>query len=241
MRKTTKKCMEILVIQIGKYYNTAITEDYKRIFVYFFGAGALIRCSDSKSKCSADWRQHEGKSGMKAKKFLEELLKQYAGTFDIQKPYRMGKERFDAYGYFFSRTEKYILIQEAQMWAANSFEHVLFQSFEQEITEEQLDVYFRLMREQMEPVLVRKGEPCTEKNHMYSYLTLILISEAPIGNAAIRKIRRFHFEKLYRFNFRGYSRGRIAAVDLAQQKVYTNGAGRELRRFYKSFLKDRFH
>ena len=49
-----------------------------------------------------------------------------SGTFDIFKPYVIHGKEYPAYGYFFSHTEKYVLVREANMWSADSYEHILF-------------------------------------------------------------------------------------------------------------------
>ena len=54
------------------------------------------------------------------------LLLRYSGTFDIYKPYFIDGKEYPAYGYFFSHLEKYVLVREANLWASDSYEHILF-------------------------------------------------------------------------------------------------------------------
>ena len=76
---------------------------------------------------------------MKTADYLDQLLRKYSGTFDIYQPYVIHGKEYPAYGYFFSHIEKYVLVREANMWSADSYEHVLFitaQEVDQALIEE---------------------------------------------------------------------------------------------------------
>lgn len=172
---------------------------------------------------------------MTAKEYMGKLLPQYETTFDLHKPYHMGTEEYAAYGYFCSHSEKYVLSREAKLWEADSFEHILFFTAQQ-IDEIMVEEVVHVLENRLEPQLVRGGKKNPEKNHMYSYLTCALISDGEISEEAVRKIRKYKFYKNYMFSFRGYSEGRIVAVDLARQKVFTNGAGKNMKKLYTRLL-----
>lgn len=169
---------------------------------------------------------------MRTADYLDQLLRKYAGTFDIDRPYSIHGKEYPAYGYFFSHTEKYILVREANMWSSDSYEHILFMEVP-EVTGETLDEAYALVREYMEPVLVRKGEAVPEKGHMYSYLTISLIADKPLSRQMQKALRRFRFEKGYRFNMRGFSQAHIVCATMEDEKVYTNYAGRRSKKLYQ--------
>ena len=172
---------------------------------------------------------------METSQYLDRLLLKYSNNYNIYIPYRIGAKEYPAYGYFFSHNEKYILVQEANMWTMESFEHVIFSEVEQ-LTEDDILETEILIKKQMEEKLVRKGEKYPEKNHMSSLLTVILISRDSIDPTIQKQIKKFHFDKGYKFHMRGFCRGRIAAVSLQDQKIYTCTQARDL----KSVLKDIF-
>ncbi len=174
---------------------------------------------------------------MKNVAYLDRLLLRYAGTFDIYKPYMIDNKEYPAYGYFFSSVEKYVLIREANMWTSNSHEHVLFMTVD-ELTASDLAEAERVIRDYFEPVLVRNGQKYPDKNHMYSYLTVIILADSCSDKKLIRKIKSFKFEKGYLFNFRGFSQGRIAAVFMDEEKVATNYQGRKLYKLLKKVFDD---
>ena len=172
---------------------------------------------------------------METSQYLDRLLLKYSNNYNIYKPYRIGASEYPAYGYFFSHNEKYILVQEANMWTMDSFEHVIFMEAD-EITDEKVEEAEKLITEYMEEQLVRKGEKYPGKNHMSSILTVILLGQAPMEKAVQKRIRKFHFDKGYKFHMRGFCRGRMAAVSMQDKSVCMSSQAKDM----KSVLNDVF-
>lgn len=169
--------------------------------------------------------------------YLDRLLMMYSNTFNIYMPYRIGEREYPAYGYYFSHNEKYVLVREVNMWSTHSYEHVLFVETE-ECTETVVDEARKVIQEYMEPRMVRKGEELPEENHMYSYMNVVIISKKPVSAAVQKQIKGFKFEKGYKFNMRGFSRGTILAVSLEDEKYYSNYYGRDKKKMFKQVFDD---
>lgn len=122
---------------------------------------------------------------MKTADYLDQLLRKYSGTFDIYQPYVIHGKEYSAYGYFFSHIEKYVLVREANMWSSDSYEHILFIETD-EVDQALIDEAYSLIKEYMEPILVRKGEEVPAEGHMYSYLTISLIARRPLSKKCKR-------------------------------------------------------
>ncbi|MDD6628889.1 MAG: hypothetical protein PUF03_11660 [Lachnospiraceae bacterium] len=169
--------------------------------------------------------------------YLDHLLRKYSGTFDIYQPYVIHGKEYPAYGYFFSHVEKYVLVREANMWSSDSYEHILFIEAE-EVIPALIEEAYEIVREYMEPVLVRKGEDLPSPGHMYSYLTISIIAQKPLSKEMRKAVKHFKFEKGYRFNMRGFSQAHIICTTLEDEKVYTNYAGSKSAKLYKQNFKD---
>lgn len=174
---------------------------------------------------------------MKNTDYLDRLLLRYAGTFNIYMPYRIHDKEYPAYGYFFSSVEKYVLIREANMWTTNSHEHILFLTVDS-VNDDTICEIKDLFKEYMEPVLVRNGKKYPDKNHMYSYLTVAVLSQKPLDKAIVKKVRRFKFEKGYLFNFRGFSQGRLVCATMEDEKVVWNYQARQLKKLFIETFSD---
>lgn len=169
--------------------------------------------------------------------YLDKLLEKYSSAFDIYQPYVIHGKEYPAYGYFFSHTEKYVLVREANMWSSDCYEHILFIKTET-VTKELLQEAYEIVRDYMEPVLVRKGNEAPDPNHMYSYLTIALLSEKTVSGPMKKAIRKFKFEKGYKFNMRGFSQAHMICASMEDEAVYTNFAGRGSKKVFRRIFQE---
>ncbi len=174
---------------------------------------------------------------MKNTDYLDRLLLRYAGTFNIYMPYKIHGKEYPAYGCFFSSVEKYVLVREANMWTTNSHEHILFMTVD-EVSEDTLQEVRSLLENYMEPRLVRNDNKYPDKNHMYSYLTIAILSEKSMDKTLVKKVRKFKFEKGYLFNFRGFSQSRLVCASMEDEQVVTNYHARQLKKMFKETFSD---
>lgn len=170
---------------------------------------------------------------MGTSKYLEEVLRRYESSFDLYRDYSIEGEKYPAYGYFFSLGEKYVLKKEAKLWSIRAYEHVLFVEVDT-LTKDYIAHLNDVMTNYMEPVLVRKNLKYPEKDHMISYLTMIVISNNTPDSDTIKAIRKFRFDKGYLFNFRGHSEGDFLCACLDSGKVFTNYGAKRLRDMYEN-------
>lgn len=174
---------------------------------------------------------------METAEYLDGLLLRYSGSFDIYQPYMINGKEYPAYGCFFSFIEKYILVREINMWSTRSYEHILFLEAE-ECTEDILKEAEELIKNYMEPVLVRKNEKLPEPNHMYSYLNVVIVCTKVISPEISKKIKHYRFEKGYRFNIRGYSQGTIMCVSMEDEQYISSRHGRQKKKMFLNVFAD---
>ncbi len=168
-----------------------------------------------------------------AAQYLKGLLDKYRKTFDVAEPFILNGKKYPAYGYFSSLSEKYVLRKDATLWSAAAYEHVLFLK-EKKCTEELLREMQSVIEGEMEEKMVRQGRKYPGENHMYSYLTVIILSEETPSEGCIAAAERYTFAKNYLFTLRGRAEGHLVLVDLTGRKVYTNKAARSTRKFFEA-------
>ena len=170
------------------------------------------------------------------KLFLENLLKEYQKSFDIVRCYEIGGIKANAYGYYSTISEKYVLSPNANLWSVHGYEHILFLPCDTFSAKELPDLK-SLMEGHMAPELVCKGAKYPEKDHMYSYLTLALLCEQTPDAETITAVEHYRYEKNYLFTIRGYTEGHLVLMDLSKGKAYTNKAGRHLKEYYERIFR----
>lgn len=174
---------------------------------------------------------------MNAKEYLDRLLVRYAGTFNIYLPYKIGDRVFDAYGFLDSHVEKYILTRHANLWSQDSYEHSLFLTVE-EVNKELLDEMKEILLKQVEPKLVLKGKDLPDPNHMYSYMTIVLICNKIPDKDVIKYLKKQSYDKGYMMNIRGFSQAHFCMISTADEKVYTNRAAAKKKKFLNSVFNE---
>lgn len=169
---------------------------------------------------------------MTGQEFLQKILASYQEAFDITRPFDVSGDRYDAYAAFNVTSAKYVLVEKAELWRANCYEHTFFKccrSFAPEI----LDVFGREIVEYIEPQIVRQGRDCMEKDHMYTFITGIFICDEAVPEELKKQLKKFKFFKNYRFGIRGYAEARLLVFDMKNKKVMGNRAARELVKGYR--------
>ena len=172
-----------------------------------------------------------------ADSYLNRLLVRYAGTFDLYTPYQLGGMTFPAYGYFYSHVEKFVLTRSANMWSSDSYEHILFLPLE-EATLDTVAKMKQLLLEEVEPKLVLKGEDVPPPSHMYSYMSVILMSEKKPSKETIKAVKKLSYDKGYMLNMRGFSQAQICLISIEDEKVYHNFAAHGKKKTLKGIFKE---
>ena len=63
---------------------------------------------------------------MEGKDLLERLLDFHKSSYDIERPFDVDGDIYDAYAKFCVTSAKYVLVKTAELWRANCFEHTFF-------------------------------------------------------------------------------------------------------------------
>lgn len=176
-------------------------------------------------------------STLTADTYLDRLLVRYAGTFDLYTPYHIGGKTFPAYGYFYSHVEKFVLTRNANMWSSDSYEHILFVAMD-EVTASDVSEMKRILLEEVEPKLVLKGEELPPPNHMYSYMSVILISDKRPSKEAVKAVKKLSYDKGYMMNMRGFSQAQMCLVSIEEEKIYHNFAAHGKKKTLKGIFKE---
>lgn len=149
---------------------------------------------------------------------LGRLLDAYAGYFDIER--ESPPEGFEALASFHSRSERYVLVKSAQLWAAEANEYSFFASVERLGIPEWQSLRDSAIAEGLSRIT-------PHREHMYSYITLIILADQ-IDPEAAREMRFCRFHKSFRLSFFGWTDLRVAALEFSSGKILTNRQGKEL-------------
>ena len=95
-----------------------------------------------------------------------------------------------------------------------------------------------ILLEEVEPKLVLKGEELPPPNHMYSYMSVILISDKRPSKEAVKAVKKLSYDKGYMMNMRGFSQAQMCLVSIEEEKIYHNFAAHGKKKTLKGIFKE---
>lgn len=172
---------------------------------------------------------------MKIIDYFEKIKKSYFSTFDLTTPFKINDREYLGYGFFQNNAQKFVLVKEVKLWEVDSFEHIIFiedNNSTENIVVEGID----LIKNYMENYFVRKEKKYPEPNHMYSFLTVVILTNNKVSKKLQDKITSFKFKKNYLLTIRGYAEGRLIVINPKDNIFISNKAAKSLKTFYTSLF-----
>lgn len=159
---------------------------------------------------------------------LNRILAAHEGYFDVQRDYEYAGKLFQGYGEFHSHGQKYVLVKRATLWEVDAHEHVFLSTVEH-LDRPWLADAIAFMKTHG----LAKAIP--QPNHMCTNITLVVVADHA-DDEVWKLVRSIRFRKNYAWGLRGWSDLRLAVVDLSQNRVATNPAGKTLAKTLRSCL-----
>ncbi len=164
---------------------------------------------------------------MTALEALEKLLPSYVRYYNIKR--EDVTPPFTAEAEFYTHDESYFLFKEAKMNESESREFVFFAALEN------LDVD---TLKQMDETSWKTGlsRVVLSKIHYSTDVSLVILADT-IDKDAFKLIKKLKHHKSYCFNFKGFSRYRLIALEISTGKIAHNHLGSELKKLVRNILK----
>lgn len=162
------------------------------------------------------------------KEILDKLLDSYSVYFDVERIAEENPYSLAATGYFFSRSEKYVLVKSAQLWAAESYEYLYIF----DVSTLDADTYMRCRQYALEEGMKRISP---HKEHMYSFITAIFICDEATAEAQ-KILKKTYLHKSFKFSLHGWMEFHTDAIVPGERKVYSNWDGRSTAKFIRKYI-----
>ena len=164
---------------------------------------------------------------MTSKEALEKLLPSFVRYYNIKT--EDVTEPFSAEAEFYTHDESYFLFKEAKMNESESREFIFFSALDH------LDM--DTLKKQDETAWnTGMSRVVITPIHHSTDVTLIILADT-IDKDASKLIRKLKHHKSYCFNFKGFSRYRLIALELSTGKIIHNHLGSELKKLVRNILK----
>ena len=133
-----------------------------------------------------------------------------------------------ATAFFHVHGVKYVLVQKAQLWAADNNEFVFFFSCPHLTVE----LYEQCLKQAYE-----MGSPLIQpdENHMSSYIVALFLCDS-CDPEAQKRLKKCRMRKSFQFSLKGWMEVHTAMIDLGMDTVTANSDGRKTAEFLKTVL-----
>lgn len=165
---------------------------------------------------------------MERNEFLEILKDSYSAYYNIIPGEDCGALPLAFRADYFSRAEQYWLSKKITVWAneTNEFAYIFAaDSFDSATVE-------KCVQHALDESLPRVKP---HKEHQYSNVKVIFVAES-FSNELEKQIKKYKFDKSYKFGLHGFTMLKTASVSLGDERVCTNKAGYELVKYFSKLF-----
>ena len=164
---------------------------------------------------------------MRPQEALEKLLPSFMRYYNIKT--EDVTEPFSAEAEFYTHDESYFLFKEAKMNESESREFIFFAALDHLDAETVKEYDETAWNTGMSRVVITPIHHSTD-------VTLIVLADT-IDKDAAKLIKKLKHHKSYCFNFKGFSRYRLIALETSSGKIIHNHLGSELKKLVRNILK----
>ena len=160
--------------------------------------------------------------------FIEVLRDSYSAYYNIVSPENTEGVPLEFRADYFSRNEKYWISKSIPIWGNETNEYAYIfsaPSFDAELARRCIDYALADGLPRVRP----------HKEHQYTNIKAVFVADGFDDETRAAVCKR-EFSKSYKFSLHGFSNLLTAAVDLGEQKTYTNRAGRDLTAFIEKLF-----
>ena len=130
-------------------------------------------------------------------------------------------------------------VQQNQQNYGMCYEHLFFINCDN-LGLDELNDLLKFTVDDIEPHFVRNDNKLPCKNHMYSYISFIIITRNKPSEEVINKIKNSNIVKHYMFGARGYSTVRLVCVTPSQYSIVANKYGKDISEHLNNMMLHNF-
>jgi len=163
---------------------------------------------------------------MDYKTYLDNVENKLKAYFDTYRNYQINGYEYDIFAKFHMRTERYVLVKKAVIYAMENNEYCLIKHFNN-LDENKLKDYTDSLINSIDELV----KP--DRDHLSSIITGVLVLDNRPSDNIIRKVKKFKYQKGFAFGFRGWADIRLILVTMDDKNIVTNKKGKEVEEVYK--------
>ncbi|GAA0739431.1 hypothetical protein [Clostridium oceanicum] len=163
---------------------------------------------------------------MNPEDYIEKVENSYKTHFQIKKDLNFSRENLDLFAKCKIVNIRSMITEKDIIDSFETNEYCFVKDVES-VSEEFLQRFSNMLVKAEDEYVV------PHKDHKSSYITGIIVSKTPVDEKMKNYVKKFKFAKAYKFYWYGWCDIRLVLVDLANEQVVTNKAGKIVRKVYQ--------
>jgi hypothetical protein len=177
-------------------------------------------------KESVSHTNHEhGGNHMTQDEYIENLHKKFERHFNIEKDIALFGEKIDFHANFCNITGRTFITKKDVIDKCENYEYCYIKKLDT-ATEVETAAYGQFLKKIVDECI----EP--GKDHMSTYVTGAIICNS-IDDNAKKIIEKYSYSKAYSFYLKGWCDVRLLCIDLNNNEIITNKAGKRVQKVYQ--------
>ncbi|HYE83403.1 MAG TPA: hypothetical protein VEG39_14700 [Clostridia bacterium] len=162
---------------------------------------------------------------MKYESYMNMLKSKFERHFHIKTDVEILENKIDMLAKYVNISGRTFLTQNDVIDRCENFEYCYIKKYDT-ISEEEAAAYGQYLK-RIADELIEPG-----RDHMSTYVTGVIIS-SNINDSVKKIVERYSYSKVYSFYLKGWCDVRLICIDLDNNEVVTNKAGKKVKKVYQ--------
>lgn len=160
-------------------------------------------------------------------RYMNELVKKFESSFDIEYKKQLGAINFDFAGEFNQRSVKYMFTKAAEVYAFKNHEYVFYKEIDYKFEETDIKNIKILLEEKVNQIIKM------DREHMASVITFIFSCPTSPDLEVQKGIKKFKFYRSFLLGFKGWVNVKLIFINSHTNEVITNKFARGNEKFFQ--------
>lgn len=162
---------------------------------------------------------------MDVNEYLKTIKMKLTANYDIFENFKLNNSIYPMYCKYFERSERYIGLKSAKIYAIENKEHIFFKEINI-LNLENLNIFISELKTHINEIVNPNHE------HMSSTLTGVILFKNIPNNETINAIQKFKYQKSFKFGLNGWAEIRILAININEDLIYHSKKSKDIKDYY---------
>lgn len=162
---------------------------------------------------------------MKYETYINNIIEKFKRHFDIETDVEILNTKIDIHARYYNISARTFITKHDVIDKCENYETCYIKHYK-ELTKKDLEKYCEFLKNAVEEFV----NP--DANHMSTYVTGVIVADS-IDDDVREFVKNFKYSKAFMFYLKGWCDIRLVCIDLLNESVITNKAGKKVNKVYQ--------